>query len=129
MQNASWAFVVAGCIGVCVAIVHGVLLQKLMIGPILASSGYPGSTRRLLPALMQFSTFCWFLGGVALIATPAFPDQSSILTTATFVGIFYAFGAIGNFWGTRGRHPGWVLLTIATALIVWGSYMLIILPT
>jgi len=121
----SWAFVAAGCIGASVALLHGVLMQRLMIGPILAGSSHPKSTQRLLPALMQFSTFCWFFGGIALIATPVFPDRSSILTTALFVGTFYLVGAIGNFWGTRGRHPGWVLLTVSTALIAWGSWTLV----
>ena len=127
MQIHSWAFVAAGCIGACVAIVHGVLMQRLMIRPILAGADYSQRMQRLLPAILQFSTFCWFLGGIALIATPAFPDRSSVLTTALFVGTFYIFGAIGNFWGTRGRHPGWVLLTIAAALIAWGSWTLVIL--
>lgn len=127
MQIHSWAFVAAGCIGASVALGHGVLMQRLMVRPILAGSDYSQPIQRLLPVLLQFSTFCWFLGGIALIATPAFPDRSSVLTTALFVGTFYIFGAIGNFWGTRGRHPGWALLTIAAALIAWGSWHLVIL--
>ncbi|MFK8020451.1 MAG: hypothetical protein AB8B86_11815 [Pseudomonadales bacterium] len=125
MHDYSWAFIAAGCIGACVAIAHGVLTHKNIVQPILAGADYPQVVQRLLPALMQFSTFCWFLGGVALIATPLFPDRSSVITTAVFVGVFYAFGAAGNFWGTRGRHFGWVLLAIATALIVWGAWALI----
>jgi hypothetical protein len=31
------------------------------------------------------------------------------------------FGAIGNLWGTRGRHPGWMLLAAAVVLIVLGA--------
>ncbi len=120
----SWAFVVAGCIGASVALLHGVLMQRLMVVPILAGSNYPETTRRLLPVLLQFSTFCWFLGGIALIATPVFPDRSSVLTTALVVASFYLFGAVGNFWGTRGRHPGWALLTVCIALIAWGSWRL-----
>ena len=125
MHDFNWAFITAGCIGSCVAIVHGMLMHTKIIKPILATSDYPIIVQRLLPALMQFSTFCWLLGGIALIATPIFPDRSSLVTAAVFVGVFYSFGAIGNFWSTRGRHFGWVLLAVATALIAWGLYALL----
>lgn len=121
MNSFSWAFVAAGFLGIFVAIFHGIVTQKRMITPILNATQFPQSTRRLVPLLLHFTTLCWFLGGAALIATPFFPNTASVLTTAVCVGGFYAFGAIGNFWGTRGRHPGWVLLAIAVALIAYAS--------
>jgi len=36
-----------------------------------------------------------------------------------FVGSLYLFGALGNLWATRGRHPGWMLMA-ALILIVIG---------
>jgi hypothetical protein len=30
------------------------------------------------------------------------------------------FGALGNLWATRGRHPGWMLMAAALILIVFG---------
>jgi hypothetical protein len=42
------------------------------------------------------------------------------LATGLLVGSSYLFGAVGNLWATRGRHPGWVLYTIALILIVYG---------
>lgn len=113
----SWMLVVAGFIGAGVAIVHGILMQRLMIKPILDQVDATPATMRLLPILLQFSTFCWFFGGVVLIATPIMPNSESIITAAVFVGGFYLFGSIGNFIGTKGRHPGWVLLAISSALI------------
>ena len=107
----------AGLIGAGVAIAHGILMQRFMVKPILAETKVSSNTARLLPILLQFSTFCWFFGGVALIATPIMPNQASILTAAIFVSVFYIFGAVGNFVGTQGRHPGWVLLAISSALI------------
>ncbi len=124
MSTIDWAFIAAGCIGTFVAVFHGVVIQKRMIKPILSQTSFPESTRRLVPLLLHFSTVCWFLGGVALIATPFALNSSAALTTAAFVGLFYAFGAIGNLWGTRGRHPGWVLLAIAVALIVYAAMAL-----
>jgi hypothetical protein len=31
------------------------------------------------------------------------------------------FGAIGNLWATRGRHPGWMLMAAALVLILVGA--------
>lgn len=121
MSSFQWAFVAAGFMGIIVSIFHGIVMHRRMIKPILSAPKLPQSTRRLLPILLHFSTLCWFLGGVALMAIPFFPNTASILTTAIVVGGFYLFGVIGNFWGTRGRHPGWALLAIAVALIAYAT--------
>ncbi len=115
------ALITAGSIGVLVAIIHGVLLHRLMVQPALETAPLTKISQRLLPLLMQFSTICWFIGGIALIAAPFWFDPSARLTTAFFVGGFYIYGAIGNLWGTRGRHIGWVLLAIAVLLIAYGA--------
>lgn len=114
----TWTLFTAGLIGSIVAIVHGVLMQRLMVRPILDQVEVTPATQRLLPILLQFSTFCWLFGGLVLMAAPLLPNTASIVTAAGFVGAFYMFGAVGNFIGTKGRHPGWVLLTISSALIV-----------
>lgn len=120
MTIQDWAFIAAGIIGASVAVLHGILMQRLMINPILEEGVSRQVTRRLLPLLMHFSTFCWFFGGLALIAAPFYLDAQSKATIAVVVAIFYAFGSIGNFWGTRSAHPGWILLALATALILFG---------
>ena len=116
------ALVVAGVIGSGVAIVHGVLTQRLVVGPLrqLAGARLPPTVLRLLAGLMQFSTFNWFLGGLALIVAAGFLDAEARLVAAVLVGSSYLFGAVGNFWATRGRHPGWALYTVALLLIAYG---------
>jgi len=117
--------IAAGCIGTGVAIIHGVLMQRLMINPLLQSSyGQEMKTqvRKLLPILLHFSTFFWFIGGISLIIAPFAFDQTERLAASIVVGGFYIFGALGNLWGTKGRHPGWVLLTASVALI-WSSHI------
>ncbi|WP_262694419.1 hypothetical protein [Kordiimonas aquimaris] len=120
MTSYEWAFVAAGCVGCFVAVFHGVIMQKKMIPPILSTIRLPETTHRLVPFLLHFSTLCWFLGGAALIAVTLYASSLVILTTAAFVGAFYTFGAVGNFWGTRGKHPGWMLLAVAVTLIAYG---------
>ncbi|MBX3501558.1 MAG: hypothetical protein KF889_19120 [Alphaproteobacteria bacterium] len=123
----SWqttALAMAGLIGGTVAVVHGVLTQRLMVRPIAAALGanprIGRPIRRLVPVLLHFSTVAWFLGGLALIAAALWLERDLRLATGLFVGSLYLFGVLGNFWGTRGRHPGWMLLALALGLIAFG---------
>jgi hypothetical protein len=113
----------AGIIGSAVAVVHGILVQRLMVRPFeesfLADKRTAPSVRRLVPMLLHFSTFNWFLGGLALSAA-VWLDQEARLATGLLVGSSYLFGALGNLWATRGRHPGWMLYAVALFLIAFG---------
>ena len=119
-----WALIAAGAIGSGVAIVHGLLVQRLMVRPFQemarADGRLPGGVRRLVPLLLHFSTAAWFLGGLALIGAAIGFGREARVTTIVFVGSFYLFAAAGNAWATRGRHPGWMLMAVAVALIVFG---------
>jgi hypothetical protein len=114
----------AGIIGSCVAVAHGILTQRLMVRPYAelsrADKRMSAPIRRLVPLLLHFSTISWFLGGLALIAAASWFEQGARLATGVFVGSLYLFGAIGNLWGTRGRHPGWMLMAASLVLIAFG---------
>lgn len=114
------ALIGAGVIGGGVAVFHGVLVQRLMIAPLAKGGRLNGPALRLVPPLLQFTTFNWLLGGVALVAAALWLQPQARLVAAILVGSSYLFGAVGNFWGTRGRHPGWVLYAIAVGLIGYG---------
>lgn len=113
--------IIGGCIGSAVAIGHGVLMQKLFINPLLNSDyaqEMPPPAKKLIPLLLHFTTVFWFVGGLLLVVAPFYFEEPVVKTIAVIVCSFYIFGAIGNFWGTGGKHPGWILLTIATALVI-----------
>jgi hypothetical protein len=112
----------AGVIGSGVAVVHGVLTQRLMVGPLVQLADRPVAApiRRIVPLLLQFSTFNWFVGGIALIVAANSFEQEARLATGLLVGSSYMFGALGNLWATRGRHLGWMLYAVALVLIVYG---------
>jgi hypothetical protein len=118
------ALVMAGVIGSTVAIVHGILVQRLMVRPlselVLGQKGITGSVRRLVPPLLHLSTLSWFLGGLALIAAGIWLEPQARIATGLFVGSLYLFGAVVNLWATRGRHFGWILMAAALFLIVLG---------
>jgi hypothetical protein len=104
----------AGVIGSSVAVVHGVLTQRLMVGPFeqLADGRITAPIRRLVPLLLQFSTFNWFVGGIALIVAANAFEYEARLATGLLVGSSYLFGCLGNLWATRGRHPGWMFYVL-----------------
>jgi hypothetical protein len=123
----SWqntALTMAGVIGSSVAVFHGILVQRLMVKPFeefaLADGRIGAPVRRLVPLLLHFSTISWFLGGLALIAAARWLEQDARFATGVFVGGLYLFGALVNLWGTRGHHPGWMLMAIALILIAFG---------
>lgn len=122
MDSHQVALVVAGAIGSGVALIHGVLTQRLMVQPFyqLADGGFTRSARRLIPVLLHFSTFNWFIGGIALIVAAIFFQWQARAATGALIGSSYLFGALGNLWGARRPHPGWMLYAIALGLIVYG---------
>ena len=123
MNLQDWALVSAGVIGGAVALIHGVLTQKLMVAPVSADVRLPLVIRRLVAALLQFSTYNWLLGGVALVAVVVMAvGPQARLAVGLLVGSSYLFGVVGNFWGTRGRHPGWALYAVSLGLIVFGLW-------
>ncbi len=123
----SWqdlALAAAGIVGAGGAVVHGILVQRLMVRPFLQISEgdrrFGGAVRRLVPPLLHFSTLAWFLGGLALIAAAVRLDGAARLATSVFVGSLFLFGAVVNLWATRGRHPGWMVMAAAILLIALG---------
>ena len=118
------ALALAGLIGSGTALVHGILTQRLMVGPIAAALGegrkLSAPVRKLVPILLQFSTFAWLAGGLALIAAAAWLGRDAKLAVGLLVGSLYLYGAVANAWATRGRHPGWILMAVSVVLIGYG---------
>lgn len=111
----------AGLIGGAVAVVHGLLTQRLMVRPVAAQGRLAPVIRRLVAVLLQFSTFNWLVGGVALVVIAVVAvGPGARLAVGLLVGSSYLFAVIGNAWATRGRHPGWMLYAVALALIGYG---------
>ncbi len=118
------ALAAAGVIGSATALVHGVLTQRLMVRPIAAALRNDKHTgraiARLVPMLLHFSTAAWFAGGLALIAAASWFNPDAKLATGVLVGAMFLYGALGNFWATNGKHPGWMLMAMAVVLIGYG---------
>jgi hypothetical protein len=107
------SIIAAGCLGMYIAVVHGYLGATKVIRPI---KGMHPSAKRILHGIMFLSAVYWFIGGAVLASAPYFLSSDARYIAVLVVGSLYFSGALVNFLGTRGRHFGWVLLTIATAL-------------
>jgi len=109
---------VAGALGMLIAVIHGYLGEIKVVAPI---TGSPTSAKRIMQAIMFLSAIYWFVGGAILMATPYLFEGTARTFAIAFIGFLYLSGAIGNFWATRGRHIGWVLLSLTTLLIWMGA--------
>ena len=119
MENA--LVVSAGCLGMVIALIHGYLGETRVVR---AAKGLSESQLRVLQAVMFLSATYWFIGGAVLAVAPVFLTANQQFIAAIVVGAMYLTGAIGNAWATRGRHIGWVLLTLAVVL-AWGGALAI----
>jgi hypothetical protein len=116
------ALALGGVIGGAVALIHGMLTERLMAAPLrgLTEPRLPAPIRRLVLLLLQFSSFNWLVGGIVLVAAALWLGPEAKRVAGLLVGSSYLFGAAGNLWATRGRHPGWALYALALVLIAYG---------
>ncbi|WP_028775997.1 hypothetical protein [Shimazuella kribbensis] len=117
------ALIVAAVIGIGIAVIHGMIIQRRMVRPFeeyfRSDERIEVLIRRLVPLMLHYSTICWILGGFALIVAIWF-EQGARFATGLFVGCLYLSGAIIALWATRGRHFAGILYVIAVILIGLG---------
>lgn len=114
----------AGVIGGGTAIVHGILMKRLIIKPIeavfVANGQISAPIQKLVRLLLHFTTLNWLISGLTLIAAAIWFKQDARLVTGLLAGISFLYGAIISFWVIRRPHPSWILLSVAFLLIVLG---------
>ncbi len=110
--------ILAGALGMLIAVVHGYLGATKVVAPV---EGIAASSKRILHAIFFLSAVYWFIGGAVLIAAPFYLSEEDRRVAALLVGALYLSGAVGNFWGTRGRHFGWILLSVAVVFTWLGQ--------
>ncbi|UVI29027.1 hypothetical protein [Paenibacillus spongiae] len=120
----SIALTAGGAIGGGTAVVHGILMQRLIIRQIdavfVADGRISAPMQRLLKLLLHFTSFNWLLSGLALIVAAIWFEQSAKLATGLLAGSSFLYGTVISLWVTRRLHPSWILLAVAFILIVLG---------
>jgi uncharacterized membrane protein HdeD (DUF308 family) len=107
----------AGALAITVSLAHGVLGEYKVFAR--ARIEQP-RTRNLLRMVWQASTIDWIGIGVLLIAAPAFGSATARHWIVAVAVLVYGYAAIGNAIANRGRHIGWVLMSVVVVLIIVG---------
>ncbi|MGY0570638.1 hypothetical protein ACTGJ9_005905 [Bradyrhizobium sp. RDM12] len=107
----------AGILAILVALIHG-LLGETKVFP--RATIEPARLRTLLRLVWQASTVAWIGCGMLLIAAPwmdSAPARRWIVLTMICV---FGFSAGANAWATRGRHFGWMALSMVVVMAAAG---------
>lgn len=123
----NWYYVAAGCLAIVLGLVHSVLGEVLIFrqlgagGPV-SSTGAPVLGRRhvrILRVTWHVATFlAWGFGANLLrVSRPATPDAYLAFFESVTSVSFLACSMLTLF-GTRGKHPGWVVL-LTIAILMW----------
>lgn len=104
--------------------VHGILMQRLIIKPIeavfVADGRISAFLQKLVKLLLHFTTFNWLLSGLALIAAAIWFEQDARLATGLLAGSSFLYGTIITLWVARRLHPSWILMGVALILTALG---------
>ncbi|MEW6641217.1 MAG: hypothetical protein AB1586_11980 [Pseudomonadota bacterium] len=107
----------AGVIAILTAVIHGVLGETKVFA---SATIEPRRLRTLIRLVWQCSTVAWIAGGVLLFVAPLIAAGPARHWIVGAMAAMLAFGALANAFATRGRHPGWMALTVAVGLAVAG---------
>jgi hypothetical protein len=108
---------ISGVVAIAAALIHGVLTEVKIFPRV---SIEPQSLRTLSRFVWQIPTVAWIAGGVLLIAAPSMASDAARHWIVVTLACLFAFSALGNAVGTRGKHFGWMVLGAVTALAVAG---------
>jgi apolipoprotein N-acyltransferase len=107
----------SGVAAIAVALIHGVLGETRVF---VRATIEPPRLRTLIRLVWQLGTVAWIGGGVLLIAAPWMASEPARHWIVVTFAVVFAFGAIANAWGTRGKHFGWMAMSAVVALAVAG---------
>jgi hypothetical protein len=107
----------SGVVAIVAALIHGVLSETKVFPRVTIE---PQRLRTLFRLVWQIPTVAWIAGGVLLIAAPGMASPGARHWIVVTFACVFAFSAIGNAVGTRGRHFGWMVLSAVVALAAAG---------
>ncbi len=108
---------VSGAVAIAAALIHGVLSETKVFPRVTIE---PRGLRTLFRFVWQVPTVAWIAGGVLLIAAPSMASDAARHWIVVTLACLFAFSALGNAVGTRGKHFGWMVLSAVAAMAVAG---------
>jgi hypothetical protein len=107
----------SGLLAIAAAATHGVLTETKVFPRVTIE---PQRLRTLFRLVWQIPTVAWIAAGVLLIAAPSIGSEPARHWMVVTFACLFIFSALGNAWGTRGKHFGWIVLGAVAALAVAG---------
>ena len=107
----------AGVLAIAAALIHGVLSETRIFARVTIE---PARLRSLFRLVFQILTVTWIAFGVLAIAAPSMESEAARHWIAGAFACVLAFSALGNAWGNRGKHFGWMVLGASAALAAAG---------
>jgi len=120
---------VAGCLSLTLGVIHSamgeiLIFQRMRKGHVIPTNGHPVLKERHVRILWAswhlVTVFGWGVGIILLryslsgLPDPEYTNQSFIENTILFSMLS---GALLVFIGTKGKHPGWVVLLVIAILL------------
>jgi hypothetical protein len=103
----------AGSLGIAAALVHGYLGETRVFG---TARIEPNWARRLLRVVWHCGVIAWASMGVLLILLPTLGSAKARIAIIVASAAVFGAGVMGSAWASRGRHFGWILLSVVVGL-------------
>jgi len=107
----------AGILALSVSIAHGVLGETKVFA---RARIEPERARLLIRLVWHVGVISWISLAVLLIVAPKLGSDAARNWIIAMSIVTFGFAAFGNAWATRGRHFGWVVLSIVVGLAAIG---------
>ncbi|MBR0797491.1 hypothetical protein JQ615_19050 [Bradyrhizobium jicamae] len=107
----------AGVIVIVISLIHGVLGETRVFA---RATVEPPRLRLLLRLVWQAGTIAWIGGGVLLLAAASTTDAAARHWIVATLAVVFGAAALANAIATRGRHFGWIGMSIVVALAAAG---------
>lgn len=105
-----------GAIGALVGFIHGYLGEKMFSRAAIE----PPYAKHMARLGWQCGAVAWVAVGVLLIAAAGFESTEARRSVIVTSSVIYLTGAAGNIVVSKGKHFGWVILTVAAGLTLTG---------
>ncbi|WGS20851.1 MULTISPECIES: hypothetical protein [unclassified Bradyrhizobium] len=107
----------AGVIAIIISLIHGVLGEIRIFA---RATVEPPRLRLLLRLVWQAGTVAWIGGGALLIVAPAMASDAARHWIVATLAVVFGCAALANAIATRGRHFGWIGMSVVVALAIAG---------
>jgi hypothetical protein len=107
----------AGVVALAAAFAHAVLGETKVFRRVRIE---PERLRLLIWLVWQCGTVAWISLAILLIAAPRLGSEAARDWIFAVSIVTFGFGAIAIAWATRGRHFGWIVLTVVVGLAATG---------